>query len=289
MQNVIIIGNGPAGISAALYTARAGFKTTVIGKDNGALAKAHLIENYYGFREPISGNELVLNGIEQAKRLGVEIVTAETVGLNFDGQFIARTTQGEWKGDGMIIATGSSRSTPNIPGLSEFEGKGVSYCAVCDAFFYRGKDVAVLGSGSYALSEASELLPVARSVTLVTNGEHLAQKAALDGNFTVNTKGISALDGESTLHSVQFQDGSSLAVSGVFIALGVAGSSDLAKKIGAEIQGNKIVTNENMETNIPGLYAAGDCTGGMLQVAKAVYEGAKAGTELVKYLRSKQQ
>ncbi|MEG1932671.1 MAG: FAD-dependent oxidoreductase, partial [Pygmaiobacter sp.] len=171
MSNVIIIGSGPAGVSAALYAVRAGLATTVISSGIGTLAKAEKIENYYGFAEPISGEELAKNGIEGAKRLGVRFVTAEVVGLSYDEQYLVETSAGAYSADGVIIATGSPRFAPKIAGLATLEGKGVSYCAVCDAFFYRGKDVAVLGSGDYALHEVQALLPVARTVTLLTNGE----------------------------------------------------------------------------------------------------------------------
>lgn len=284
MNDLVIIGKGPAGISAALYTARAGLKTTIIGKDNGALAKAEKIENYYGFENPITGNQLIADGIAQAKRIGSEVISDEVVGIGYDGNFVVKSNNGQYKTKSIIIATGSNRSAPKINGLSEFEGKGVSYCAMCDAFFYKDKDVAVLGCCEYALHEAMELLPVAKSVTLVTNGVEPIDK--FPSNIIINKKEIVSLEGDQTLNTIRFSDGSSISTAGLFIAVGVAGSSDLAKKLGAETKGTKIIVDENMATNIPGLYAAGDCTGGMLQIAKAVYEGAKAGVEVIKYIRS---
>ncbi|NMA84979.1 MAG: NAD(P)/FAD-dependent oxidoreductase [Epulopiscium sp.] len=284
MNDLVIIGKGPAGISAALYTARAGLKTTIIGKDNGALAKAEKIENYYGFENPITGNQLIADGIAQAKRIGSEVISDEVVGIGYDGNFVVKSNNGQYKAKSIIIATGSNRSAPKINGLSEFEGKGVSYCAMCDAFFYKDKDVAVLGCCEYALHEAMELLPVAKSVTLVTNGVEPIDK--FPSNIIINKKEIASLEGDQTLNTIRFSDGSSISTAGLFIAVGVAGSSDLAKKLGAETKDTKIIVDENMATNIPGLYAAGDCTGGMLQIAKAVYEGAKAGVEVIKYIRS---
>lgn len=287
MSNVIIIGNGPAGISTALYTTRAGIETTIIGKDYGALGKAHEIENYYGFREPISGKELIENGIEGAKRLGANLISDEVLGITFADKLIVSTKSKEYSADSVVIATGTSRSAPKIKGLKEFEGHGVSYCAVCDAFFYRGKDVAVLGDGEYALHEALELLSTSNSVTILTNGKQ--PSATIPDNIKVNTNSILSLEGNEVIDSVIFEDGSSIAVSGVFVAIGVAGSTDLAKKIGAMTENNKIIVNDKMATNVPGLYAAGDCTGGLLQISKAVYEGAKAGTEIVKYLRGQKK
>lgn len=284
MSNIVIIGNGPAGISTALYTTRAGIDTIIIGKDHGALGKASEIENYYGFRQPISGKDLIQDGIEGAKRLGAKIISDEVLGISFFDRFVVTTKENEYYADSVVIATGTSRSTPKIKRLKEFEGHGVSYCAVCDAFFYRGKDVAVLGDGEYALHEALELLPTSNSVTLLTNGKE--PSTIIPENIKVNTNIIVSLNGNDVIDSVVFQDGSTLAVSGLFVAIGVAGSTDLAKKLGASTENSRILTDENMATNVPGLFAAGDCTGGLLQISKAVYEGAKAGTEVIKYLRS---
>ncbi len=283
MADVIILGNGPAGISAAAYTTRAGLKTTVIGKDGGALLKAHKIENYYGFAEPVSGEQLIHDGLEQAKRLGAELVSDEVVGITYDGDYVVEAKNGVYRSAAVILATGSSRSAPKMEGLRRLEGHGVSYCAVCDAFFYRGKSVAVLGNGEYALHEAMELLPVVGSVTLLTNGKE--PDVDIPREIPVDKREITSLEGDPVLSSVVFKDGEPLAVSGVFVAVGVAGSTDLARKLGAEIKGSSIVVDETMQSNIPGLYAAGDCTGGLLQVAKAVYEGAQAASSVIKQVR----
>lgn len=287
MSNVIIIGNGPAGISAALYTTRAGLDTTIIGRDYGALGKASEIENYFGFKDPISGKQLISEGLEQAKRLGAKVINGEVVGLSYLDKIIVQTKEREYEADSVILATGSSRSTPPIKGLNDFEGHGVSYCAVCDAFFYRGKDVAVLGSGEYALHEALELIQTSNSVTILTDGKE--PSANIPSNIRVIKDKIDSVAGEEKLDRVIFQDGSSLNIAGLFIAVGVAGSADLAKKIGAYTENNRIYVDENMATTVPGLYAAGDCTGGLLQISKAVYEGAKAGTEVIKFLRKNQK
>ena len=266
MPSIIIIGSGPAGISAALYAVRAGVDTTVLTKGPGALDRAEKIENYYGFAEPVSGAELERRSIENAKRLGVRFVTAEAVGLTYTDKLTVETVDKNYPADAVILATGASRAVPRIPGLAGLEGHGVSYCAACDAFFYRGKDVAVLGSGEYALHEVKALLPVVKSVTLLTNG------AALTADFppevTVCTQKVEAILGEQTVTGVQ-----------------LAGSTALARKLGAAVEGSRIVVDDKMQTTVPGLYAAGDCTGGLLQVAKAVYEGALAGTEAAKALR----
>ena len=283
MPNIVIIGSGPAGVSAALYAARAGVETTVLTKGPGALDRAERIQNYYGFAEPISGAELERRGIEGAKALGVQFVPTEAVGLTYTDKLTVETLAGNLPADAVILATGASRAAPHIPGLAGLEGHGVSYCATCDAFFYRGKDVAVLGSGEYALHEVQALLPVVKSVTLLTNGSPLT--AAFPPEVTVCPEKVNAILGEERVSGVELSGGKTVALSGIFVALGVAGSTALARKLGAEVDGNRIVVDEHMQTTLPGLYAAGDCTGGLLQVAKAVYEGALAGTEAAKALR----
>ena len=285
MANVVIIGSGPAGVSAALYTARAGIDTTVLTNGSGALARAEGIENYYGVPGPVSGAELERRGIEGAKAVGVKFVEAEAVGLTFTDKLTVETLSGDYPADAVILATGASRTAPPIPGLKALEGHGVGYCATCDAFFYRGKDVAVMGSGEYALHEASALLPLAKSVTLLTGGAPLT--ASFPSEIAVRTEKVEAILGEEAgkVTGVRLAGGEELALDGVFVALGVAGSTALARKMGAEVDGNRIVVDEHMMTTIPGLFAAGDCTGGLLQVAKAVYEGAMAGNEAAKALR----
>ena len=283
MANVVIIGAGPAGVSAALYTARAGVDTTVLTKGPGALARAEGIENYYGVPGPVSGAELERRGIEGAEAVGVKFVHTEAVGLTFTDKLTVETLAGDFPADAVILATGASRAAPPVPGLAALEGRGVSYCATCDAFFYRGKDVAVLGSGEYALHEIAALLPLAKSVTLLTGGAELT--ASFPAQVAVRTQKVEAILGPDKVSGVQLAGGEVLPVDGVFVALGVAGSTALARKMGAQVEGNKIVVDDKMMTTIPGLFAAGDCTGGLLQVAKAVYEGAVAGNEAAKALR----
>lgn len=286
LYDVIIIGKGPAGISAALYAKRANLNVLVIGKDGGALEKTKEIDNYYGFTNTISGKELLINGINQAKRLNILIETDEVLNVKFDGIYYIETRNNTFEAKALILATGTSRKKPLIKGVKEFEGKGISYCAICDAFFYRNKDVSVLGSGDYALSEARTLLPIAKSVSILTNGEELVQNRGInDEDFLIKEKTIEEIIGTDSVNKVKFTDGTHITTDGVFIAIGVASSTDLAKKIGAVTKDNLIVVDENMATNVPGLYACGDCTGGLLQISKAVYEGAKAGLSVVKYLR----
>ena len=286
LYDVIIIGKGPSGISAAIYAKRANLNVLVIGKDGGALEKTKEIDNYYGFTNTISGKELLINGIRQAERLNIVVETDEVVNVKFDGIYYVETRNNIFESKTLILATGTSRKKPLIKGIKEFEGKGISYCAICDAFFYRNKNVSILGSGDYALSEARTLLPVAKSVSILTNGEELVQNRGFNADeFLIHEKEIQEITGTSSVDKVTFKDGTHIETQGVFIAIGIASSTDLAKKMGAVIDGNNIAVDENMATNVPGLYACGDCTGGLLQISKAVYEGAKAGLSVINYLR----
>lgn len=284
----IIIGKGPAGISAGIYLKRANLNVLVIGKDGGALEKAAAIDNYYGISSTISGKELLEEGLAQAKRLGIDIETDEVVSIEKEEYFIVETRNNTYKSRSVILATGTNRKSPNIKGIKEFEGKGVSYCATCDAFFYRGKDVAVLGAGDYAIKEASALLPVAKSVTILTNGEELVENRSdsLD-NFIIEDRKIKEIQGNEKIESIKLDEKENISVDGVFVAIGTASSIDFARKLGVITEGNTIKVDKNMSTNLAGLYACGDCTGGLLQISKAVYEGATAGLACGKYLRGK--
>ena len=183
----------------------------------------------------------------------------------------------------IILATGVSRNKSNIEGIKEFEGKGISYCAICDAAFYRGKNVAVLGNGPYAIQEINELLPIAESVTMLTNGNEVLDN--ISKNIIVNKKKIKRFVGNKKIEEIQFEDGTTQRIDGVFIAEGVASSVDFAKKIGARVEKNYIIVNDKMETNVPNIYACGDCTGGILQISKAVYQGTVAGLEVINKLK----
>lgn len=284
MYDSIIIGNGPAGITASIYIKRAGLNPLVIGKGFGALEKAEKIENYYGFEEPISGKDLAQKGIIQARRLGIEVKEDEVTLIEYDGEFVIKTVNNTYKAKTVILATGVNRQTPKIKGIEEYEGKGVSYCAICDAFFYRNKDVAVLGSGNYALNEINTLMPIAKTVTMITNGEKPIENRS--NEIKTIEKKIREVRGTNTVEQVEFEDDTHISINGLFIAQGVASSTDLAKKVGALTTNRNIIVNEKQETNLPGLYAAGDCTGGTLQIAKAVHEGMIAGLEVVKKIKT---
>lgn len=297
MTDVFIIGKGPAGISAALYTIRAGFSTVVTGKDMGALGKAERIDNYYGFAEGITAGELFENGIKGAQRLGVEVLSEEVFDIVWENDLYRITTdQGIHEAKAVILASGTSRKAPPINGLKDREGKGVSYCAVCDGFFFRQKEVCVIGNGRYAVSEALHLTPTSSKVTILTNGRELEEDAqallqeAIEGgtaNLAVEKAKIAEITGDPMVDGVLLETGDKLALNGVFVAEGTASATDLARKLGVAGPDGKLMLNDDMSTYVPGFFAAGDCTGGLLQVAKAVSDGAIAGTAAGKFLRGK--
>lgn len=284
MYDVIIIGAGPAGISASIYAKRGNLNVLVIYNDKSSLEKAEKIDNYYGFENGIYGNKLYQEGINQAKNLGVDVKNEEVIKIEFEETGYSVTTlKGKYKSKTIILATGNKKNTPNIKGIKEFEGKGISYCAICDGFFYKDKDVVIIGSGNYAISETNDLINITKQITILTNGNKAPEIRA--DNVKINEKGIKEIKGDKRAEEIEFVDNSKLKTEGIFIAEGIAGSLEFAKKLGIITKNNKIIVNEKMETNVPGIYACGDCTGGLLQISKAVYEGTVAGLEIIKFVK----
>ncbi len=289
MVDVIIIGKGPAGISAALYTVRAGLRTLVIGLDNSALYKTDRVENYYGFAEPISGKHLLEQGEKQARRLGVKFVQSEVISLEKAEYFEVYTTEENYSAKAVLMATGQQTKKVNIAGLEEFEGRGVSYCTTCDGFFYRGLKVGLVGFKDYAIHEAMELEPLTKNITIYTNGNELElteKYKCYASRFTINKNKIKSVVGKEVIEGVAFDDGSVENLDGLFVAFESASSVDFARKLGVITKNNSIVVNENQSTNLKGLFAAGDCTGGFKQIATAVGQGAIAGRRIIDFIRN---
>jgi thioredoxin reductase (NADPH) len=299
-HDVIIIGAGPAGISAALYAKRANLSVAVIYSGESQLEKAHKIENYYGFPQGISGADLYANGIAQAKNLGVEVIEAEVTHIEMivpppQTQYNVKAGGNDYSAPCVILATGNKKLRPQIEGIVDFEGKGVSYCAVCDGFFYRKKNVAVIGSGKFAVEEAAHLAHIAQTVTILTDGKddseirgEISKDVFLSEKIKIDTRKVTKIipNGENAkVGGVIFSDVEVLGLDGVFVALGSAGAVDFAKKLGLSLNGDSIAANEKMATNAPGIFSCGNANGGLLQVCKAVYEGGVAGLSAVEYVR----
>jgi len=283
MYDVIIVGAGPAGISASLYAKRGNLNVLVLYRGESQLEKAHMIDNYYGFPGGISGKDLYEAGIEQAKKLGVDVKEEEVTNIEMIdlGKYKVKTEENEYETGAIIIATGNKKVKPNIKGIEEFDGKGISYCAICDGFFYRGKNVVLIGNGKFVLSEAKDLENIVSSLTILTNGLEMEEETA----YKVDKRKIKEIKGDEKVTQIEFEDGDTIDIDGIFVAQGIAGGSDFAKKMGILTNGDDIVVNEKMETNVKGIYSCGNLTGGLLQVNKAVYEGAVAGLEVIKYLK----
>lgn len=280
MRDVLILGGGPAGASAALYTARAGKNTLILTKDEGALKKAERIDNFYGTPAGTTGLELYRSGLEQAAALGAEVCTDEVFSFNKEGEEIVVTGAKEsYRTRTLILATGSKRLRPPGLNVEKYEGAGVSYCVVCDGFFFRNKRVALLGNGEYARHELSELLNFTKDVTLLTNG--------MEGEFpgvSVRHERVEELYGTDKLEGV-ILNGERLPFDGLFIAVGTAGAADFARKAGLMVDGDRIVTDEDKKTVMPGVFAAGDCTEKIKQVSVAVGSGAIAALSALSYLK----
>lgn len=284
MYDTIIIGAGPAGITAGIYAKRGNLETLIIHNCESALQKATKIENYYGFIDGITGDKLYYNGIRQAEKLGIDVKNEEVLKIEFcaDG-FKVITNIKTHLTKSIILATGTKKNAPKIKGIKEFEGKGISYCAICDGFFYKNKTVAVVGNGGYAVSEANDLINIVSKLIILTNG---AERPQIRGdNVEINSKPIKEFAGQDKIEKVEFNDGTDLKIDGAFIAQGSADSSDFARKLGIILNDNKIKVDENMETNIKGIFACGDCIGGTLQISKAVDDGMVAGLSVIKYLK----
>lgn len=289
MYDVIIIGKGPAGLSAALYTVRSNMKTLIIGRNDSRLAKADKIDNYFGFAETVGGVQLLEDGERQVKRLGAEVVEDEVISIEKEDFFSVTTASGSYSCKALLLATGQPHKTIRIENLVKFEGRGVSYCSTCDGFFYNNLKVGVLGHKDFAVHEALELLTFTKDITVYTNGRQLEISSKYDEEarrFKIETRSISKLDGVEFLQRIHFTDGTSEELEGIFVAYESASSVDFARKLGILVDGSAVVTDGKQQTNLEGLYAAGDCTSSFKQISVAVGQGAMAGKAMAEYVKS---
>lgn len=301
MYDIAIIGAGPAGLTAAVYARRAEKSVLVIEKETfgGQITHSPKIENYPGTLQ-MSGNEFAEKLIEQAMNLGAEIELDEVTGIkNEDGFKKIIGENAVYEAKSVIIATGSKHRTLGTENEESFVGRGVSYCAVCDGAFYRGKDVAVIGGGNTALQEAVMLSEFCKKVTLVQNlafftGEkRLLELLKKKPNVEFITSSIvCALDGNDSLSSVRIlntetNEEKTLVVDGVFVAIGQMPENEPFKEVSSLDDYGYIISGEECESGTDGIFVAGDCrTKRVRQIATAVSDGAVAAVNACKYVDS---
>lgn len=288
---LIIVGAGPAGLSAAIYTSRASIPTIVLGCQP-KVAGDYDIDNYFGFPETITGQTLMERGVQQAQRFGASLSCEKVLAIHShpEGCFEVVSDVTTRRCCAVILATGVSRMRPGIKNLGEYEGKGVSWCVSCDGFFYKNRPVAVLGEGLFAANQALELLTYTPSVTIITQGKPLnvtpefQQRLQAAGIPILETK-VERLEGDNGLARLVCADGQTLDADGLFVAMGEASSLDFARALGVTVRNNFVEVDAAFQTNIPGVFAAGDCTGGFLQISVSVGEGAVAGKSAIEYIK----
>jgi thioredoxin reductase (NADPH) len=293
---VIVIGCGPAGLSAAIYLGRAKVKTLLVGKsERSQLVKAHNIENYFGFPLGIPGKELLARGIRQAKKFGVTIVQREVVNADKTATgFTVKLGNGErHSAKILIIATGTPIKLSGIRNESELTGKGVHYCVECDGAFYKDKKVAVVGNGNHAAEDALDLCVFTKKVSIISNAEGFSFSPEMEEqlkkrNIRLIDARVIEFSGKKFLESVLLENNKKIAFNGVFMACGTASALDFAAKLGLEIQDNILVIDKNNMTNVEGIFAAGNCCGKCRQVAKNVGDGCNAAVNAIRYLRHRQ-
>ena len=297
---VVIIGGGPAGLTAGLYTSRAKLNSLLIEKGvvGGQIVDAEQVENYPGFPEGISGLELGQLIHRQATKYGLKTIIAEVTGVEpQQKQIVVKTTEGNFIAKAVIIASGSERRKLGIPGEEEFIGKGVSYCATCDAAFFKGLPVAVVGGGNAAITEALHLTRFASRVTVIHRRNQLRANGIMQEKASSEPKieflwdtVAEEIEGENSvtrlkLRQVKTGEKSTLDIAGVFISVGLKPSTDYLKGVLPLDNGGYVITNDKMETEIPGIFAAGDIRrNSARQAITAAGDGATAAFYAEKFI-----
>ena len=293
--DVVILGSGPAGLQAAVHAARTRARVAVLGKvQSSALYKAH-VENYCCISETVEGETILNAGKNQAEKFGAVLLHEDVLHLEqkVSGRFCVKLESGDslltWA---IILAMGVSRNRLNVPGEKELLGKGVSYCVDCDANFYRNQVVTVVGNGSAAASGALKMLLIAGETHLVCDAleisEHLRYQIESSRIEVHMGRHVRRILGDSGVRAVLLDNGTEIETRGVFVELGAKGAIELASGLGVALDSDTmrfVETNGKQETNVPGLYAAGDICGPPWQIAKAVGEGCVAGLEAATYAR----
>jgi len=297
--DVTIIGGGPAGLTTGLYAARAGLKSLLLerGIFGGQIVNARLVENYPGFPEGISGPELGEFMHRQATKYGLETLITEVTGVRTGDVYEVSTTEGNIQTKSIIIATGSEYRKLHVAGEERLSGHGVSYCATCDGFFFRDREVAVVGGGDTAITDALELAQHCRKVYIIHRRDQLrATKALQEKAFSqpkielVWNTVVHEIVGDRMLRNLRLRNvetgqSSNLEVDGIFIAVGLKPNSQVFSQLVALDEAEFIVTDELMRTSAPGIFAAGDVRhNSFRQVITAAGDGAAAAISAFKYL-----
>lgn len=298
--DVVIIGGGPAGLAAGLYTSRARLSSLMIEKAlaGGLIVNSGMVENYPGFPDGIGGYDLAELMSRQAGKYGLETLTAEVTGVELDGgRKIVSTTEGEVTARALIVAGGSERIKLGVPGEGEFTGRGVSYCAICDGSFFQDKVVAVVGGGNTAINEALDLTKFAARIIVVHRRQELRATRILQERAFAEPKiefqwdsVVESIEGGEMVRSLRLRNVKSgeksvLEISGVFVALGFTPNTGYLKGVVPLDEHGSVTTNEKMETGVPGIFAAGDIrSNSVRQVIAASGDGATAAIYAEKYL-----
>ncbi len=304
LYDVVVVGAGAAGLTAAIYTARDGWNTLILEKESpgGLAASTHLIENFPGFPEGVEGPELMEKFEEQARRFGAQITDfTEVVSVekNAEGIFEVKTSDDKtYRGRTVLLATGSQPKKLGIPGEAEFFNRGVSYCATCDGPLYKDQDVAVIGCGNSGLQEAQILLEYAKSVTFVEFLPHSIAEKVLQDRVMSHPKTTCKFShmavevkGDKTVTALVVKDRESgeteeIPVAAVFVYVGYSPYTGFVKGMVDLNEYGYIITDDKMRTSVPGVFAAGDVRADNLaQVAVAVGDGAKAAVAIREYLQ----
>lgn len=305
-EKVIIIGSGPAGLTAALYAGRAQLEPLVItgNQIGGQIAITNEVENYPGFPEGTTGPELVELMQKQAERFGARYVYDEVEEVNLlDGSpFYVKTFSDEYEAEALIITAGASPRRLGIPGEDAFIGRGVSYCATCDGFFFRGKDVVVVGGGDSALEEGLFLTKFADTVRIIHRRDELRAGPTLQRRAFANDKisfiwdtVVTEIKGNGTVQKVTTMDVSSgeeqeLTADGVFIYIGHYPNSKFLEGQLVMDEHGYVVTDDFMRTSVPGVFAAGEIQDSHFrQIATSVGQGCAAAMEAEKWLSEREE
>ncbi len=295
--DVAIIGAGPAGLGAALYTARAQLKTLVLGFPfKSAIAKAAKVANYLSYPDMVGGKEFQERSLTHCKKYGVVHLEEEAINLQPQegGGFLIETDQKHsFACKAVIIACGKSYKLAGIKDEQRLTGKGVHYCVTCDGFFFKDKKVCVVGHANYAAQEALELLPYTQNLTIFSNGRpwEISPKLLAEvkaRKIPLRSEKVLAFEGETSLVNLLLENNAREKFDGAFVAFGTTGATAFAFKLGLEMQGTNIKVDAKQQTNVPGVFAAGDCTGADAQAVKSAGDGCTAALSVIKFIRGKQ-